>query len=247
MDNSLILPLISYMQSLSIESLSVILFLFSAVIILFMFRYFGLAGLYVYSAISTVIANIQVLKLGKFSLISDPMALGTVTFATIFLSNDIITEHFGKQAAQKNIWLSFITQIIVTCVMIIAIGFKPVDGDGAHDAISMLFLPAPRLLLASLTAFLISQFININIFQRLSRFYNEKKLWLRSNLSLMISAFIDNSVFSLLAWVILAPNPVSNTTLIYTYILGTYAFIIILSLFSTPIIYLSHYFKPEAE
>lgn len=245
MDDSLILPLILYMQSLSGEALSIISFIIGITVMLFMFRTFNLVGLYVYSAVATVMANIQVLKLMSFDLMSNPVALGTATFSTIFLANDIITEHFGVEAAKRNIWLSFVTQILVTTTMIISIGFSPVEGNEAHDAISTLFLPAPRLLIASLIAFVASQLFNINIFQWLSKIYKEKKLWLRSNVALMTSELIDNIIFSSLAWVILSPTPVSTNTLIYTYILGTYVLRVIFALFSTPIIYWSYYFKPR--
>ncbi len=245
MDDSLILPFTSYLYSLSGESLSMISFMMGVGFMLLMFRFFGVAGMYVYSAAATITANIQVLKLMSFVSMGDPVALGTATFSTIFLANDIITEHYGVDAAKKNIWLSFMTQILVAITMIITVGFKPIDGDVAHDAIVTLFLPAPRLLIASLVAFVVSQLFNVNIFQFLSRCFKEKFLWLRSNVALMASEAIDNIIFSVLAWVILAPSPVSTHSLIYTYILGTYLLRVIFALFSTPIIYWSYYFKPE--
>ncbi len=245
MDDLLILPITTYLHSLSGEMLSLISFAIGVAVMLLMFRLFGLVGLYVYSSTATITANIQVLKLMTFASMSEPVALGTATFSTIFLCNDIITEHYGAAAAKKNTWLSFTTQILVTITMVIAIGFKTYGDDKAHDAMSFLFLPAPRLLIASLTAFVISQLFNINIFQAISKFYKEKMLWLRSNVALMVSELIDNIIFSTLAWVILAPTPVSTTTLIYTYILGTYILRVIFALFSTPVIYWSYRFKPE--
>jgi uncharacterized integral membrane protein (TIGR00697 family) len=247
MDDYLILPLIDYMSSLSGEVLSAVSFIIGVAIMLAMLRMFGLVGLYVYSSAATITANIQVLKLMTLDVSSEPVALGTAVFSTIFLCNDIITEHYGKDAAKKSIWLSFITQILVTVTMLIAIGFKPVEGNKAHSAIMELFMPAPRLLLASLAAFVVSQLVNINVFQWFSGFYKEKKLWLRSNAALMISELIDNIIFSSLAWLILAPNPVSMSMLVYTYILGTYVLRVVFALFSTPIIYWSRHFKPEEQ
>lgn len=246
MDDFLISPIIARLQVLSGEHLSIIAFVIGVMTMLLMFKLFGLVGLYVYSSTATITANIQVLKLMHFDFINEPVALGTATFSTIFLCTDIITEHFGKDAAKKNIWLSFVTQLLVTITMVIAIGFKPSDNDQAHQAIEALFLPAPRLLIASLAAFVISQLFNINIFLFIAKICKERLLWLRSNLALMISELIDNIVFSSLAWVILSPNPVSTDSLIYTYILGTYILRVIFAIFSTPIIYWSNYFKPRS-
>lgn len=245
MDDSLIFPLIEHFHHYNGEVLSLVSFLVGVLVMLLMFRIFGLVGLYVYSAVATVMANIQVLKLMNSSLLSEPVALGTATFSTIFLANDIITEHYGIKEAKTNIWLSFVTQILVTMTMIIAIGFEPVGKDTAHEAISTLFLPAPRILIASLIAFVASQLFNITIFKWISKLCREKMLWLRSNVALMSSELLDNIIFSLLAWVILAPNPVNSHSLIYTYILGTYILRVLFALFSTPIIYWSYYFKGE--
>jgi uncharacterized integral membrane protein (TIGR00697 family) len=245
MDDLLILPVIIYLQSLNGETLSLISFAIGVLAMLVMLKFYGQDGLYIYSAAATITANIQVLKLMTMDIMPEEVALGTATFSTIFLCNDIITEHYGKEAARKNIWLCFATQILVSITMVIAIGFKPVEGNQAHNAIYELFMPAPRLLIASLTAFVISQLFNINIFAWLSKFYKEKLLWLRSNVAQMISELIDNIIFSVLAWVILSPTPVSTHALIYTYILGTYILRVIFTIFSTPVIYWSKYFKPR--
>jgi uncharacterized integral membrane protein (TIGR00697 family) len=245
MDDFLIMPLISYMQTLNGETLSLVSFITGVMVMLFMFKGFGIVGLYVFSAVATVTANIQVLKLMNMSFVPEHVALGTATFSIIFLCNDIITEHYGKEAAKTNIWLSFITQVMVTIIMLTAIGFKPVVDNDGHNAMCELFLPAPRILIASLAAFVFSQLININIFEWLSRICHEKMLWLRSNVALMLSELMDNIIFSSLAWVILAPKPVSMSVLIYTYILGTYILRVLFALFSTPVIYWSYYFKPK--
>ena len=247
MDDLLILPLINYLSNFNGETLSLLSFLIGVLTMLIMLRSFGLTGLYVYSSAATIMANIQVLKLMTFSTFSEPVALGTATFSTIFLCNDIITEHYGEEAAKKNIWLSFSTQVLVTITMISAICFPPYQNDKAHEAISLLFLPAPRLLIASLIAFVISQLLNIRIFSKLANIFNERMLWLRSNVALMVSELVDNIIFSSLAWLILAPEPVSINSLIYTYILGTYLLRVIFAIFSTPIIYWSYYFKRDKE
>ena len=72
-----------------------------------------------------------------------------------------------------------------------------------------------------------------------------KYLWLRNNLSTFSSSLIDNTIFSLLAWIILNPNPLALYVVITTYILGTYILRIIIAIIDTPFIYLSKYFLPK--
>ncbi len=243
MDTVLITPLITMLQSLSGEAVSAILFFTSVVIIMGMFRGFGLHGLYAYNIIATILANIQVLKVAKFGLSPEPVALGTVTFATIFLVSDIITEHYGKKAAQKSVWLSFSAQIVVMVMMLFTLGHAPEIGDMGHCAMESLFLPAPRLVVASLTSFVISLLLEIWLFQAISNMTKAKHLWLRTSVSTVLAALIDNVIFSTLAWIVLAPSPVSLNTLIFTYILGTYVARVIVALISTPVLYISYYFR----
>ena len=72
---------------------------FSAVLILS--RLFGEAGLVAYVVVALLGANIQVLKQVQFSVYDDPVALGTILFASTYLATDILTEHYGRSAARR--------------------------------------------------------------------------------------------------------------------------------------------------
>ena len=61
----------------------------------------------------------------------------------------------------------------------------------------------------------------------------------------MISSLIDNSIFSVLAWIILNPDPLDFQTVLFTFILGTYILRIFIAMIDTPIIYLAKYFVPS--
>src|SRR5690606_38426225 len=111
----------------------------------------------------------------------------------------------------------------------------------AHEAMLVLFLPIPKILIASLSAYLVSQYIDIYIFQYIKNLTQGKALWLRSSLAFIVSSSIDNIVFSTLAWVILASHPVEYKTLIFTYILGTYTVRLLVSFANTLIMYLARF------
>lgn len=250
-DIQLTTPFIEFLQSLSAEMVSCISFGVCTIAILALLRLFGAPGLYLYNVVAILAANIQVLRGAQFSFDSEPVALGTVVFATTYLCSDLLTEHYGKAAAQKGVWYCFVAQILMTVLMIVAVGHPPLSTtvmgsvEAAHminseKAIDLLFTPSPRLLLASLTAFAISQFNDIALFQYLNKLTAGKWLWLRTSVSSIISAMVDTVIFSVLAWVILAPKPVTLSTLVFTYILGTFITRAIVSLFSTPIMYLSY-------
>jgi uncharacterized integral membrane protein (TIGR00697 family) len=253
MDTQLITPFIEILQSLSAEMVSCILLSVCVIAVLVLFRLFGAPGLYLYNTVAMLAANIQVLRGAQFSFDTEPVALGTVVFATTYLCSDLLTEHYGKESAQKGVWYCFAAQILMTLLMIITVGHPPLPTTAtdaaeqmlmSEQAMSLLFTPSPRLLFASLIAFAVSQFNDISIYQYLNKLTRGKWLWLRTSVSSLISALIDTVLFSVLAWVILAPQPVSPSTLIFTYILGTFATRAIVSLLTTPIMYLSYLFSP---
>jgi uncharacterized integral membrane protein (TIGR00697 family) len=232
-------------NTLSPEMLAIFTLVTSSLVILIMHKIYGYVGLFCYITMAYIATNIQVLHLAQYSFAIEPVALGTVLFATTFLVSDIITEHYGSEKARMAVGISFITQIAFTMLMILTIAHPPLENGKVLSAMEVIFLPAPRILIASLIAYLTSQLLDIWIFQKLSKQTNKRHLWFRTFASTAISALVDNFIFSLLAWVILSPTPVSFNTLIFTYVLGTYVARLLVSAFSTPVIYLSYYYSPK--
>jgi len=220
-----------------------LLFCFSSILIFL--KLFSFAGLYVYSALAVIIGNIQVLKTVVFFYSPEPVALGTVLFASTFLCTDILSEHFGKDKAQKNVLIGFVSFLFITIVMLITIGFNPSANDWAQDSLVNIFTPMSRFFIASMIAYLTSQYFDVWIYSNIKNLTMNRFLWLRNNLSTMLSSLVDNTVFSILAWIILNPNPETFYNVIMIYIFGTYILRIFIALIDTPFMYLSKIFLPR--
>jgi queuosine precursor transporter len=234
--------LIMWFQQLPTEGLTLILLLSCGLIILLMMRLFGAVGLMVYSSLAVVVANLQVQKATTAQFFEEPIALGTVVFSSIFIVSSILTEYYGKAQARKAVWLSFTGMIIVSFFMLLTIGFKPAGGFyDAHKAMCVLFFPVPALIVASLIAYTIGQFNDIWIFATLSRLTARRLLWFRSFVATLIGAFLDNLIFSVLAWMVFAPSPLPWKTVLFTYVLGTYLLRVFIALVSIPFIYLARF------
>jgi len=255
MDTVLVIPIINVLQSLPAEGVSCVLFAICVIAMLTLLRLFGVNGLYIYNIVAILAANIQVLRGVQFSLSTEPVALGTVVFSTTYLCSDILTEHYGKEIAKRGVWLCFAAQLLMTLLMVVAVGYPPLPsgplGNGNREslhlteqAMLLLFTPSPRLLFASLLAFVVSQLTDIWLFQTLRRLTEQRWLWFRTTFSAIIATVVDTCLFSLLAWRILAPVPVSFSVLIFTYILGTLLTRVFMSLLSSPVIYMSYLSKP---
>jgi uncharacterized integral membrane protein (TIGR00697 family) len=246
---------LNYLQSLPPELIWLLQLVvcFSGLIV--MFRFLGEVGLTVYIAVAFIGANIQVLKVVQFSVFADPVALGTVLFATTYLGTDLLSEFYGKKSARRAILCGFGGLILFNLFVFLALSFAPLDPEvvgedyawavGMHGHLMAVFSPAPALLAAGLIAYLISQYNDVWLFDKIRRATKGRYLWLRNNLSTWISALIDNTIFSLLAWWVFASEPIAMGVIISTYILGTYFLRVIVAVVDTPFIYLARALRPK--
>ena len=239
---------VEILNSISPDYLWLIFLLISFLAVLFFLRLFGEVGLYVYTVIAIVAANIQVLKAVQFSFFHESVALGTVLFASTFLCTDILAEHYGVEKARKNVLIGFFGFLMMTVLMLFTIGFKPLD-DGwsitIQESLSNIFIPLPTFFIASMIAYLVSQYFDVWFFKIIADLTNKRFLWLRNNLSTMTSSLIDNTIFSVLAWIVLNPNPLTFNEVLFKYIIGTYILRIFIALIDTPFLYLSKYLLPN--
>ena len=229
------------------EIIWVLMLLFCFLSILIFIRLFGYIGIFIYSALAIIAGNIQVLKTVDFFYSPEPVALGTILFASTFLCTDILSEYYGKEKARTNILIGFCAFLFMTLLMVLTIGFKPSEGDWVQESLSNVFTPMTRFFIASMIAYLISQYFDVWFFSYLKKITSEKYLWLRNNLSTIVSSLVDNTVFSIFAWILLNPEPVSIYNVIMIYIFGTYLLRILIALLDTPFIYIVRFFIKKTD
>lgn len=195
-------------------------FLLSGVFILAARRFFGLHGLYIYSAVGVIAANLVVLKTVHFPYYDSPLALGTVIFSSLFLCSDLINEYYGRAAAVRAIWLGFFSYFILSVFIFINMGYPPADEGQAQKAMEILFLPAPAIFISSLIAYFLGQYTDVFLYHFIRNKTGARLLWVRSSVSTFLAMLLDNAVFSLLAWHVFSLNPLSLSEIFWTYIWG---------------------------
>ena len=235
------------LNNLNPEIIWLLMLIFCFISILIFIRLFGYVGIFIYSALAVIAGNIQVLKTVDFFYSPEPVALGTILFASTFLCTDILSEYYGKEKARTNILIGFCAFLFMTLLMVLTIGFKPSEGDWVQESLSNVFTPMTRFFIASMIAYLISQYFDVWFFSYLKKITSEKYLWLRNNLSTIVSSLVDNTVFSVFAWILLNPEPVSVYNVIMIYIFGTYFLRILIALLDTPFIYVAKFFIKKTD
>ncbi len=181
------------------EILWVLLLCISYLGVIFAYRFFGRAGLYSWVAMSVILANVQVVKtLGLFGFV---IAEGNIIYSSIYLVSDILNENYGKKEARKAVWIGFFVLIMTTIMMQIVLQFVPDPSDTLGPALTQVFGILPRIAFASLVAYLISQFLEVKLYAGLKEKMHGKQLWLRNNISAVITQLIDNVIFTWIAFV----------------------------------------------
>lgn len=206
-------------------------------LIILAYKIFGKWGLIMWIPVSVIVANIQVIQTVK--LFGLAATLGNVVYATSFLVTDILSENYGKKEAGKAVWIGFFSLISMTFLMNLTLWFIPLEGDEfagiARDATSTIFQLMPRIAMASLLAYLFSQRHDVWAFHMWrKRFPGEHQLWIRNNLSTMVSQLIDSGVFVLVAF-----YGVFETAVLFEIFITTYVLKWIVAAADTPFVYLA--------
>ena len=209
------------------------------------YRLFGKLGLYCYSAVATVLANIEVLLLvNAFGM---EMTLGNILFATTFIVTDILSETEGKRAAQKAVFLSVGCSVLFLLVSQSWLLYIPAAGDWAAPSFHAIFASTPRMLLSSLIVYAVTQMIDVWLYhfwwkltERLSG-DARRFLWVRNNGSTLISQLANTVLFSVFAfW------GTYDTPTLLSIILSSYVIFIVTSLIDTPVVYLARRIHDKA-
>ena len=123
--------------------------------VLLVYRLFGKSGLYCFTAIATITANIEVLiMVDAFGM---EQTLGNILFASTFLVTDIISEVDGKKAAQKAVNIGIFTSVFFIVVSQSWLLYRPSASDWAQPAIKEIFSNTPRLMIVSVLVYAICQ------------------------------------------------------------------------------------------
>ena len=205
-------------------------------------RFWGVGGLFVYNAVAVLVANFQVLKVAQYVFLDNPIAMGTAVFSTIFLSGQILTQQYGTVKAKQCIALSVFAQAMMVVLMLLTLGVQPVSefinaGHCLHPELSAVFLPIPSLFIAGVIALFVGQLYDVIIFQKIRQLSSGRFLWLRSVVGFTVGSFLDSLIFNVLAWRILAANPIPWEILLPTYLFGTFMLRLVFGVLSIPVLY----------
>jgi uncharacterized integral membrane protein (TIGR00697 family) len=197
--------------------------------------YVILAGIFITNAIVAELIGGKLIHVG-----SAVMSIGILPWPIVFISTDLINEYFGEKGVKK---LSLITACLIAYCFILlyfALQIPAVKGENLiTDAqFNGVFGQSMWIIVGSITAFLVSQLIDVTIFHFVKNRTGNKMIWLRSTGSTVISQLFDS--FIVLGIAFWMTGKMTTDVFILSAFTGYFVKLIIAVLL-TPLIYLGHY------
>ena len=155
---------------------------------------------------------------------------GVLAYSLTFIASDIISEIWGKERANEVIHCGFIALLAAICLSWAALDWTPAPFWTGQDGFASVLANTPRIVLASLIAYAISQKHDVWMFHLLRNKTDGKHLWLRNNLSTMTSQLIDSTIFVTIAFYGIMP--------VTEIIVGQWLAKTAIALLDTPLVYL---------
>jgi hypothetical protein len=164
------------------------------------------------------------------------MTMGVVPFPVTFIVTDIINEYYGRKGIR---YVTFMGMAMILFVLVLlridmvipAASFSPVN----DEAFNMVFSASGRIIVGSLTAYIIGQLIDISVFHYLREKTGAKLLWLRATGSTIVSQLMDSFVVLFIAF---------SGTLVVEQIVSVgitnYIYKFLIAVLITPLLYIVH-------
>jgi uncharacterized integral membrane protein (TIGR00697 family) len=163
------------------------------------------------------------------------ISVGVLPYPITFLITDLISEIYGKKKANQivvaGIFASFFSMgIVFLADSLPATEWSPVD----NSLFSTVFGNTAIAVFASMMAYLLAQFIDIQIYHFWKRLTHGRHLWLRNNFSTFLSQFVDTLTILILlcSFDIIAWDKFTGL------LVAGFLFKILIALFDTPFLYL---------
>ena len=157
---------------------------------------------------------------------------GTILFPLSYIIGDMLTEVYGYSRARRAIWIGLLCNVIMAVTFMI-VAVLPPAADWPHQpAYEAILGWTPRIVLASIIAYFIGEFLNSFMLARLKVMTKGKHLWMRTIGSTLVGQLLDTLIFVVIAFWGLLPTPV-----LISIIISNYIFKVAIEVFFTPITY----------
>ncbi|MCB1178475.1 MAG: queuosine precursor transporter [Leptospiraceae bacterium] len=181
-----------------------------------------------------IIAELTGSKL--FSFMGFVLTLGVIPFPITFLITDVLNEFYGKAAVKRTTMVGMVMILFVYGLILIGLQIPAEPGSPVDDAsFRRVFANSGMVIVGSITAYLVGQFIDIHVFHFLRLKTKGKMVWLRATGSTVVSQLIDSFIVVFIAF-----GAYKSFGELLAIGANNFTYKMIIAIGLTPLIYLSH-------
>ncbi len=135
---------------------------------------------------------------------------GILFFPLGYVLGDVLTEVYGYARARRVVWVGFAASAFTALMCTVVVAMPPAPGWGGQETLAAVFGQAPRIFLASITAFWAGEFANSFVLARLKLLTQGRWLWTRTIGSTVVGQAVDSLIFYPLAFLFTPDWPVER-------------------------------------
>lgn len=199
-----------------------------------------LSGFFITNAILAEIIGVKLILLPMdLPGIGQPGAsIGVIPWPVVFLTTDLINEYFGREGVRRLTvttiaMITYAFVIIYLAMLVPAAPFSPVN----DEVFNQVFGQSMWIIVGSITAFAVSQLIDVGVFWFFRDKTQGKMLWLRATGSTVISQLIDT--FCIVGIAFWLPGKIATSEFI-SVSSTNYSYKLLIAICMTPVIYIVH-------
>lgn len=125
---------------------------------------------------------------------------GVLAYSITFAITDTLAEVWGRERAQTLVNAGFAVLLLTWGLIALAIHLPPAPFWQNQEAFTAVLGPTNRILLGSIVAYGVSQTLDVWIFHRIKVLLASRHLWLRNNVSTLLSQTVDTILFITIAF-----------------------------------------------
>ncbi|MBU1010460.1 MAG: queuosine precursor transporter [Bacteroidetes bacterium] len=154
--------------------------------------YLILAALFITSLVTSNMIFQKFFHWNPFGIYDFQLSVGIIAYPVTFLITDVISEVYGQERANKVVLAGVFASAFALIIVVVsnqapATSWSPLSDKEFSKAFTFTYLAVA----ASLAAYLLAQFLDVQIFHFWKRQTKGKHLWLRNNFSTFSSQFVD--------------------------------------------------------
>jgi queuosine precursor transporter len=180
------------------------------------------------------------------------LTCGVLLWPLEFIITDIVNEYYGPKAVRRISITAVVLIIYAFTMFYVAMQMPAADfwfgskkEDGVADmsvAFNAVFGQGMWIILGSVTAFFVSQIVDVTVFHKIKKATGDKKLWLRATGSTFISQFVDSFLVLFIAFYI---GNNWSFQLVLAICIVNYIYKICVAILLTPVVYLLEKFMDK--